>query len=480
MFGVDKVLSATLEVEYVDDVGHKQTNEYVESGHYGTKSEINKQPLKGQLVHVRTLNKPPNETNLGCGPLDPEIIPATGMWVALVKRGTCDFNDKIYYATRNSTAAAVIVYNSKESENFQNVTMSTEGNFDVQGVVAIHIHCDKGKQLVSLLRDYEKINITIKHVPNEKTPPDNPEQLNNMSVMFVSISFIVLIIISLAWLVFYYIQRCRYTNAKERLSRRLANAAKKAIGRIPQRSLKLGDKELDAEADQCAVCIEPYKWNDVIRILPCKHVFHKSCVDPWLLDQRSCPMCKMDILRAFGMHLNDSQESVPQDAESGAMSSTGAADDTEHLSNSEEQGAVGGVKIVLYQHPVRFHETDSGQFQESDFSSDASLNLHSSPVAQCHVECAGSAFVEHDTNGDSCAEEEPCLAKTSGSNGHSQTFDDDNLDDCAEEQRLLISGEPSHGPGAVSRSKSPSQSGGASSISSSIRDEDIAYRQSSA
>ncbi|CAG5121354.1 unnamed protein product, partial [Candidula unifasciata] len=59
--------------------------------------------------------------------------------------------------------------------------------------------------------------------------------------------------------------------------------------------------ELDSEFDQCAVCIEPYKAHDVIRILPCRHVFHKSCVDPWLLDQRSCPMCKLDILRAFGM-----------------------------------------------------------------------------------------------------------------------------------------------------------------------------------
>lgn len=38
------------------------------------------------------------------------------------------------------------------------------------------------------------------------------------SVMFVSISFIVLMMISLAWLVFYYIQRFRYLHAKDRLS----------------------------------------------------------------------------------------------------------------------------------------------------------------------------------------------------------------------------------------------------------------------
>ncbi len=32
-----------------------------------------------------------------------------------------------------------------------------------------------------------------------------------------------------------------------------------------------------------------------------RHVFHKSCIDPWLLDQRSCPMCKLDILKHYGL-----------------------------------------------------------------------------------------------------------------------------------------------------------------------------------
>lgn len=38
------------------------------------------------------------------------------------------------------------------------------------------------------------------------------------SVLFVSITFIVLMIISLAWLVFYYIQRLRNIHAKDKLS----------------------------------------------------------------------------------------------------------------------------------------------------------------------------------------------------------------------------------------------------------------------
>lgn len=36
-------------------------------------------------------------------------------------------------------------------------------------------------------------------------------------------------------------------------------------------------------------------------VFHCRHLFHKSCVDPWLLDHRTCPMCKMNILKALGI-----------------------------------------------------------------------------------------------------------------------------------------------------------------------------------
>lgn len=31
-----------------------------------------------------------------------------------------------------------------------------------------------------------------------------------------------------------------------------------------------------------------------------RHEFHKGCIDPWLLEHRTCPMCKLDVLRYYG------------------------------------------------------------------------------------------------------------------------------------------------------------------------------------
>lgn len=56
------------------------------------------------------------------------------------------------------------------------------------------------------------------------------------------------------------------------------------------------DSSQPVEADNCAVCLEPFNNNQCLRVLPCLHEYHRDCVDPWLLLQHTCPLCKHNIL----------------------------------------------------------------------------------------------------------------------------------------------------------------------------------------
>lgn len=47
--------------------------------------------------------------------------------------------------------------------------------------------------------------------------------------------------------------------------------------------------------DKCAICLIKFKGVDIIKELPCKHIFHKNCVLKWLSKSNNCPLCKHDI-----------------------------------------------------------------------------------------------------------------------------------------------------------------------------------------
>lgn len=82
-------------------------------------------------------------------------------------------------------------------------------------VVSVFIPQDKGEWISEMVDNGTEVYMYIT-VGNRQ--PFRYSTINRTSVLFVSISFIVLMVISLAWLIFYYVQRFRYINAKDQLA----------------------------------------------------------------------------------------------------------------------------------------------------------------------------------------------------------------------------------------------------------------------
>ncbi|XP_010481610.1 PREDICTED: uncharacterized protein LOC104760389 [Camelina sativa] len=61
---------------------------------------------------------------------------------------------------------------------------------------------------------------------------------------------------------------------------------------------KIYTKSQSEDPSQCYICLVEYEEADTIRTLPCRHEFHKTCVDKWLKEiHRVCPLCRGDICR---------------------------------------------------------------------------------------------------------------------------------------------------------------------------------------
>eukprot|EP00761_Pharyngomonas_kirbyi_P006852 gb/GECH01006861.1/.p1 GENE.gb/GECH01006861.1/~~gb/GECH01006861.1/.p1 ORF type:complete len:145 (+),score=45.25 gb/GECH01006861.1/:1-435(+) len=57
----------------------------------------------------------------------------------------------------------------------------------------------------------------------------------------------------------------------------------------------ISDKQIK-EGLNCIVCQDEYQLNELVKKMPCEHIFHPKCLDMWLEKDNSCPTCRTEIL----------------------------------------------------------------------------------------------------------------------------------------------------------------------------------------
>ncbi|KAB5524232.1 hypothetical protein DKX38_021981 [Salix brachista] len=70
-------------------------------------------------------------------------------------------------------------------------------------------------------------------------------------------------------------------------------AAKSAVENLPD--VKVVEESMQSDSSQCAVCKDNFELGEVAKQIPCKHIYHKDCIMPWLELHNSCPVCRYEL-----------------------------------------------------------------------------------------------------------------------------------------------------------------------------------------
>lgn len=62
------------------------------------------------------------------------------------------------------------------------------------------------------------------------------------------------------------------------------------------------EEETEEYDDHCTICLEDLIFK--VMEMPCKHRFHSSCIESWLLRSASCPLCRRPFLSGSNRSLS--------------------------------------------------------------------------------------------------------------------------------------------------------------------------------
>lgn len=68
--------------------------------------------------------------------------------------------------------------------------------------------------------------------------------------------------------------------------------SKKALQALPEITVDIPTKET---AVRCSVCFDDFQLGAKAIQLPCKHIFDKNCLLPWLSEHNTCPHCRYEL-----------------------------------------------------------------------------------------------------------------------------------------------------------------------------------------
>eukprot|EP00271_Cylindrocystis_brebissonii_P001138 TRINITY_DN1143_c0_g1_i1.p1 TRINITY_DN1143_c0_g1~~TRINITY_DN1143_c0_g1_i1.p1 ORF type:complete len:397 (+),score=75.12 TRINITY_DN1143_c0_g1_i1:401-1591(+) len=211
-----------------------------------------------------------------------EALDANGTFV-IIERGGCVFDIKVAYAQEAGFSAA-IVYNNDDTRDLITMVAVSGRHADDISIPAVFITKDSAQKLFAL-------NVG-KGVTCQITPSFDNSAWSVMAVCFIS-----LLAVSAILATFFFVRRHQLRRIGSRLL--LIPAQGETMSAREVKALPSGVYQRgrggNGTTETCAICLDDYEEGEKLRILPCDHEFHMTCVDQWLTTRRPfCPVCKRD------------------------------------------------------------------------------------------------------------------------------------------------------------------------------------------
>ncbi|KAL1491495.1 hypothetical protein ABEB36_012084 [Hypothenemus hampei] len=274
--------------------------------------DLSEKSVRGMLFHAT----PPSACNETLTPVPPYDDNILEKWVLLVPRyaadQNCTFEQKIRMAQLRGYNA-VIVYNVGSNEL---VPMSAQNATGIN-ISSVFVSQSTGLMLKNV---YTDPNFFV--VITSETPFNIQTHLLIPFAIVVGICFIVMVVFMIIKFI------------KDRRRQRRHRLPKSQLNKIPTCKFQKGDRY-----DTCVICLDDYIEGEKLRVLPCNHVYHMKCIDPWLTkNKRVCPICKRKVFAQNEPH-----------AESDTESDT---DDRTPLIRSGTRGTQGGTFQIQNENPL--------------------------------------------------------------------------------------------------------------------------------
>ncbi|RCV32725.1 hypothetical protein SEVIR_7G010000v4 [Setaria viridis] len=194
----------------------------------------------------------------------------------LIARGNCSFEGKVRAAQKAGFDAAV-VYDDEEKASLYSMVGDSEGIH----IPAIFVSKMAGETLKKFARGEDDeccINSSM------------DETAGTVLVM----SFVSLVVIISVLASFLFARNCRLL--RHGVDNHPPYVKKHVVEKLPCSAYSAPCSSEDIFQEACAICLEDYNNGDMLRHLPCKHEFHKICIDSWLTKWGTfCPICKLEV-----------------------------------------------------------------------------------------------------------------------------------------------------------------------------------------